>query len=61
MGGVIMPPIPAFYYIPKTVNNLIDQSVGKVLDLFFIDAMLFRSGESAGDKGCKRQSIAEKR
>jgi len=42
MGGVIMPPIPAFYHMPKTIDDLIDQSVGKALDLFSIDAKLFR-------------------
>ncbi len=41
MGGVIMPPVPAFYHMPKTINDLIDQSVGKVLDFFSIDAHLF--------------------
>jgi flavin prenyltransferase len=42
MGGVIMPPVPAFYHMPKTIDDLIDQSVGKVLDLFSIDAKLFK-------------------
>ena len=42
MGGVIMPPVPAFYHMPKTIDDLINQSVGKVLDLFSIDAKLFR-------------------
>jgi len=42
MGGVIMPPVPAFYHKPKTIDDLIDQSVGKMLDLFSIDAHLFR-------------------
>ncbi|HBA54890.1 MAG: UbiX family flavin prenyltransferase [Syntrophorhabdus aromaticivorans] len=42
MGGVIMPPVPAFYHMPKTLDDIIYQSVGKVLDLFSIDAGLFR-------------------
>jgi 4-hydroxy-3-polyprenylbenzoate decarboxylase len=42
MGGVIMPPVPAFYHHPKTIEDLIDQTIGKVLDLFSIDAKLFR-------------------
>ena len=42
MGGIIMPPVPAFYHHPKTIEDLIDQTIGKVLDLFFIDAMLFK-------------------
>ena len=42
MGGIIMPPVPAFYHMPKTIVDIVDQSVGKVLDLFGIDACLFR-------------------
>jgi 4-hydroxy-3-polyprenylbenzoate decarboxylase len=41
MGGVIMPPVPAFYHMPKTVDDIINQTVGKALDLFAIDAKLF--------------------
>ena len=42
MGGVIMPPVPAFYHRPKTIDDIVGQSVGKVLDLFGIDAKLFK-------------------
>jgi 4-hydroxy-3-polyprenylbenzoate decarboxylase len=42
MGGVIMPPVPAFYHMPKTIDDLIDQTVGKMLDLFSIDGHLFK-------------------
>jgi 4-hydroxy-3-polyprenylbenzoate decarboxylase len=42
MGGVIMPPVPAFYHMPKTIDDIVRQSVGKILDLFGIDASLFR-------------------
>jgi 4-hydroxy-3-polyprenylbenzoate decarboxylase len=42
MGGVIMPPVPAFYHMPKSVDDIINQTVGKVLDLFSLDARLFK-------------------
>ena len=42
IGGVIMPPVPSFYHMPKTIDDLIDQTVGKVLDLFSIDGKLFK-------------------
>ena len=42
MGGVIMPPVPAFYHHPKTIEDLINQTIGKVLDLFSVDAKLFK-------------------
>lgn len=31
-GAVILPPVPAFYHLPKTMEDLIDHSVGKALD-----------------------------
>ena len=34
MGAVIAPPLPAFYAKPETVDELVDQSVGRALDLF---------------------------
>nr|WP_295108104.1 UbiX family flavin prenyltransferase [uncultured Caulobacter sp.] len=34
MGAVIAPPLPAFYAKPKTIAEMVDQSVGRALDLF---------------------------
>ena len=34
MGAVIAPPLPAFYARPATIDELVDQSVGRALDLF---------------------------
>ncbi len=42
MGGIIMPPLPAFYHHPKTIEDLVNQTIGKVLDLFSVDAKLFK-------------------
>jgi 4-hydroxy-3-polyprenylbenzoate decarboxylase len=41
-GGVILPPIPAFYQKPKGIADLVDHTVGKVLDLLGIEHALFR-------------------
>ena len=38
MGAIIAPPLPAFYAEPKSVEALVDQSVGRTLDLFDIDS-----------------------
>ena len=38
MGAIIAPPVPAFYAAPRSIEELIDQSVGRVLDLFHLDA-----------------------
>lgn len=42
MGGVILPPVPSFYHQPKTILDLIDQTIGKVLDQFGIEHTLFK-------------------
>lgn len=38
MGAVIAPPVPAFYARPDSIDDLVDHSVGRVLDLFGLDA-----------------------
>lgn len=36
-GAIIFPPMPAFYIRPSSIDDLIDQNVGRMLDLFDID------------------------
>jgi 4-hydroxy-3-polyprenylbenzoate decarboxylase len=38
IGAIICPPVPAFYTRPSTIQDIVDHSVGRVLDLFGIDA-----------------------
>lgn len=42
IGAIIMPPVPAFYHHPKTIQDIIDQTIGKVLDQFGLDNQLFK-------------------
>ncbi|MFI5030546.1 MAG: UbiX family flavin prenyltransferase [Reyranellales bacterium] len=37
MGAIIAPPVPAFYNRPKTLDDVIDHTIGRVLDLFDLD------------------------
>ena len=39
-GAIIFPPVPAFYTRPDTVGDIVDHTVGRVLDLFGLDAGL---------------------
>lgn len=39
-GAVIMPPVPAFYHHPKTIDDVVNQTVGRVLDHFRIPHQL---------------------
>ncbi len=48
IGGVILPPMPSFYHEPKDINDIINQTIGKVLDQFGIEHKLFkRWGETS--------------
>ncbi len=51
-GAVILPPMPAFYHLPKTVDEIIDHTIVKILDQFGIHLDLVRrwrglSGDAA--------------
>src|SRR3546814_12687972 len=39
MGGIIFPPVAAFYHHPKTMDEMVDHTVARVLDLFGIHVL----------------------
>ncbi len=41
LGATILPPVPAFYCLPQTIDDIINHLVGKVLDMFHIEHNLF--------------------
>ena len=47
-GAIIMPPVPAFYARPKTVDDIVNHSVGRVLDLFDIQTELVARWKGLG-------------
>jgi 4-hydroxy-3-polyprenylbenzoate decarboxylase len=50
-GAIILPPVPGFYALPASVADIVDQSVGRALDLFDIETDLVRRwGEAAPDE-----------
>ena len=52
MGAIVAPPVPAFYARPKNLEEMVDHSIGRVLDLFGIDTGRVRrwAGEAATRK-----------
>ena len=42
MGAHILPPIPSFYHAPKTIDDIINQTIGKIFDYLSIDHDLFK-------------------
>jgi len=45
LGAIVMPPLPAFYPQPKSLDDLVNQTVGRVLDLFALPHNLVRRWE----------------
>ena len=42
IGATILPPMPAFYHDPQTIDDIVDHTVGKVFDMLDIEHRLFR-------------------
>jgi 4-hydroxy-3-polyprenylbenzoate decarboxylase len=42
MGAHILPPVPSFYHQPKTIDDIINQTIGKVFDYMGIEHDLFK-------------------
>ena len=53
MGAVIAPPLPAFYAEPRSIDDIVDQSVGRVLDLFDIETPETKRWGEDLDKGAR--------
>jgi len=42
MGAIVAPPMPGFYALPQSLEDMIDHTVGRVLDLFGLDSGLVK-------------------
>jgi len=49
MGAIVLPPIPGFYSRPKTIDDIVNHTVGKVLDALGIENQLFNRWEGEGE------------
>lgn len=55
LGVIIAPPVPAFYARPKSLNDMVDHSLGRVLDLFDLDSGTVSRWGEAESKGRGRR------
>ena len=59
-GAIIMPPVPALYARPATIEEMVEQSVGRALDLFDIDSgHVRRWGKDVGPQASSRSQGEE--
>lgn len=58
MGAVVFPPVPAFYTRPKSVSDIVDQTLGRALDLFGIETGAVRRwGETVGPRRKRGKAV----
>lgn len=60
MGAIVMPPLPAFYNRPQTLDDIVDHSIGRALDLFGLESGLvrrWREGEAGGTGDGESRSV----
>jgi len=56
MGAHILPPVPSFYHQPKTIEDIIDQTIGKIFDFLAIEHDLFKRWGENREKSNKKDS-----
>jgi 4-hydroxy-3-polyprenylbenzoate decarboxylase len=57
LGAIVYPPVPAFYAKPESIDDVVDHTIGRVLDLYDIDpGLVHRWGEASenGDKPVRK-------
>ena len=57
MGAHILPPVPSFYHQPKTIQDIVDQTIGKIFDYMGIQHNLFQRWGDSNVTGQRIQSL----
>jgi 4-hydroxy-3-polyprenylbenzoate decarboxylase len=57
MGAHILPPVPSFYHQPKTIQDIVDQTIGKIFDYMGIQHNLFQRWGESNDTGQQIQPL----
>jgi len=56
-GGVILPPMPAFYHRPQTIMDIVHQTIGKALDQVGVEHTLFERWTGNDRTGPRKESL----
>jgi 4-hydroxy-3-polyprenylbenzoate decarboxylase len=56
MGAIVYPPVPAFYARPQSLTDMIDHTLGRVLDLFGIDTGTVRRWDGKRTRAAKTKA-----
>ena len=56
-GAIVMPPVPAFYAEPASIEALVDHTVGRALDLLGIDTELISRWDGMGNWAARQSSV----
>jgi 4-hydroxy-3-polyprenylbenzoate decarboxylase len=54
MGAIVMPPVPAFYHKPKSIDDIVNQTIGRALDLFGFDLGIVKRWGEEPEEGEER-------
>jgi 4-hydroxy-3-polyprenylbenzoate decarboxylase len=57
MGAIVYPPVPAFYARPASLEEMVDHTVGRVLDLFDLDVGLAHRWEGVTAPGARLSDL----
>jgi 4-hydroxy-3-polyprenylbenzoate decarboxylase len=57
MGGIVFPPVPAFYARPASIDEMVMQTVGRILDRLGIDNQLVRRWEGGAKRHAKLSNV----
>jgi flavin prenyltransferase len=60
-GAIVMPPVPAFYAEPASIEDLVDHTVGRALDLLGIDSGLVSRWDGMGNWATRQSSAPRDR
>lgn len=56
MGAIIAPPMPAFYNEPQSVDDIVNHTVGRLLDLFGIDSGIVKRWQGTGKSAARKDA-----